>query len=420
MVKLPPEWGTEPVPPEKRILKSIDYFVLWSSLAVGLLVLQAGGLLIPGLSMLEAVSVALLGSVVGSIMLALAGGLGSKYGIPTMVSLRAVLGLKGSYLPTLLNVVQLVGWASFEILIMADAASLAGPFLGPYTRYFWIFVFAGWCMILCFGGPLVVIRQWLEKFAIWFTYGTTIFITYTILSGSSHLLSSQGNGSLPISLALDLVIAMPISWWPLISDYNRFSKSEKSAFVGTVTGYTFANFWFYALGALLALAYFGESIIRSIVSITFGGLALTILLVDETDNGFADIYSAAVSIQNVSPKSRQWKLIAAITMISIFVAASMPGEWQLAYESFLLYIGAIFVPLLGVLFVDFYFIKKRQYSLEEFYASTKHYRIKPLVAWLIGVITYFALYTYTTIGSSIPSFIVSALILYALEKVRAM
>jgi purine-cytosine permease-like protein len=147
MVKLPPEWGVDPVPREKRILKSVDYFVLWSSLAVGLLVLQAGGLLMPSLSMVEAIPVVLLGSMVGSIMLALAGGLGSKHGIPTMVSLRAVLGLNGSYLPTILNVLQLVGWTSFEILIMADAALLAGPLLGSYTRYFWILFFAGICML---------------------------------------------------------------------------------------------------------------------------------------------------------------------------------------------------------------------------------------------------------------------------------
>jgi len=136
MVKLPPEWGTEPVPAEKRSLGIFDYFVLWSSLAVGLLVLQAGGLLIPGLSTVGAIIVAVLGSIVGSLMLGLAGGLGSKYGIPTMVSLRAVLGLKGSYIPTIVNVLQLIGWASFEILIMANSASLiTGPFLGSYTTW---------------------------------------------------------------------------------------------------------------------------------------------------------------------------------------------------------------------------------------------------------------------------------------------
>jgi len=418
MVKLPPEWGTEPVPSEKRILRSFDYFVLWSSLAVGLLVLQAGDLLVPGLSAVGVITVAVLGSLVGSIMLGLAGGLGSKYGIPTMVSLRAVLGLRGSYIATMLNILQLIGWASFEILIMANSALLiTGPFLGSYTTCFWIFIFAFWCMLLSIGGPLIVIRQWLEKFAIWFTYGTTIFITYMVVSNFPQLFAFQGDGSLPITLALDLVIAMPISWWPLISDYNRFSKGEKGAFLGTITGYTFANSWFYALGALLVLAYAGETIISAIVSITFGGLALAILLVDETDNGFADIYSGAVSTQNIMPKIKQWKLIAVITVISIFLAALIPQDWQLTYESFLLYIGAIFVPLLGVLAMDFYIIRKKQYGLEEFYSSAKGFRIKSMLSWFVGIIVYFMLYNYTAFGSSIPSFIISAITLYVLEKV---
>ncbi|MEM3627417.1 MAG: cytosine permease [Candidatus Bathyarchaeia archaeon] len=418
MVKLPPEWGIEPVPADKRILTSVDYFFLWSSLAVGLLVLQAGGLLVPGLSTLEAVGIAVLGSLLGSFMLGLAGSLGSKYGIPTMVSLRAVLGLKGSYLPTILNVIQLVGWASFEIIIMANSALLiTGPFLGAYTVHFWICLFASWCLLLSIGGPLIVVRQWLEKFAIWLTYGTTIFITYVVLTNFPKLFAASGDGSLPLTLALDLVIAMPISWWPLISDYNRFSKSDRGAFLGTVAGYTFANSWFYALGALLVLAYAGQTIISAIVSITFGGLALAILLVDETDNGFADIYSGAVSVQNILPKTKQWKIIVAITVLSIFLAASIPQDWQIAYEGFLLYIGAVFVPLLGVLATDFYIIKKGQYNPEEFYSSAKNLKIKPLFSWLVGILVYFIFYTYTTFGSSIPSFIVSALTLYMLEKV---
>jgi putative hydroxymethylpyrimidine transporter CytX len=417
-LKLPPEWGADPVPSEKRILGLFDYFILWSSLAVGLLVLQAGGLLVPGLSLVEAIAVAVLGSVLGSLMLALAGGLGSKYGIPTMVSLRAVLGLKGSFAPTILNVIQLIGWASFEIIIMANSAiSITGSFLGPYTLHFWIIVFAVWCMLLCVGGPLIVVRHWLEKFAIWFTYGTAIYITYIVLSKFPQLLASTGDGTLSIPLALDLVIAMPISWWPLISDFNRFSKSEKDAFLGTLSGYTFANSWFYALGALLVLAYPGESIIYSIASITFGGLALTLLLVDETDNCFADIYSGAVSIQNISPKTKQLKLVAAITVISVLLAALMPTEWQLAYEGFLLYIGAVFVPLLGVLAVDFYLIRKREYNLEEFYSKTKGLRVKPIISWFIGVIVYFIFYNYPMWGSSIPSFLISAITLYVLEKV---
>jgi NCS1 family nucleobase:cation symporter-1 len=419
LVNFPPEWGTEPVPLDKRVLRSFDCFFLWFSLAVGLLVLQAGGLLIH-LSTVGILAVAIFGSLIGSLMLGLAGGLGSKYGVPTMVSLRAVLGLQGSYLPTVLNVLQLVGWSSFEILIMADSALLiTGSFLGAYTLHFWIVVFAVWCMILSIGGPLVVIRQWLEKFAIWFTTGTTVFITYIVVSHFPQVLAFQGDGTMPITLAIDLVIAMPISWWPLISDYTRFSKTERGAFVGTTAGYTVANAWFYTLGALLVLAYVNQTIISAIVSITFGGLALLILLADETDNGFADIYSGAVSMQNLRPKAKQWKLILAITVISVFLAAVIPSNWQFSYQNFLIFIGAIFVPLLGVLAMDFYVIRKKQYSLDEFYSSARNFRAKPIASWFAGIAAYFAFYYLTTIGSSLPAFAISALMLYVLERVPA-
>jgi NCS1 family nucleobase:cation symporter-1 len=422
-VRLPPEWGTSPVPKEKRTLRSFDYFVLWSSLAVGLLVLQAGGILVPGLSVAEVILIAVLGSVVGSLMLALAGGLGSRYGIPTMVSLRASLGMKGSYIPAVVNAFQLIAWTAFEILIMATSAlAITGQFLGLYTLFFWIVVFAVFCFLLCIGGPLVVVRQWLEKFAIWITFATAAFLTYIVVTRFPQLLTLPGTGSLPMALALDYVIAMPISWWPLISDYTRFSGNERGAFLGTFTGYTFANSWFYALGALLVLAFnvtTGPQIVSAIVSITFGGLALVLLVVDETDNCFADIYSGALSIQNVSPKTKQWKLFIGITLISVVMAALMPQEWQVAYESFLLLIGAVFVPLLGVLSIDFYVIRKRQYKLEDFYSSENSFKATSMVSWLVGVIVYFIMYYFTQLGSSIPSFIVSAALLYALRSNRA-
>src|SRR3990172_3286117 len=108
----PPEWGVDPVPPAARQLRAIDLFVLWSSLGVGLLVLAAGTLLVFlfGLTIAESIVVSVVGSVIGSLMLAGAAHHGSRAGVPTMVSLRPVLGRIGSYVPTALNVFQLLGW----------------------------------------------------------------------------------------------------------------------------------------------------------------------------------------------------------------------------------------------------------------------------------------------------------------------
>src|SRR2546426_11634619 len=140
-VRRPPEWGVEPVPHGLRVLRTFDLFVLWSSLGIGLLVLAAGTLLIfgSGLTLGESAIVALLGSVLGSLMLAAAAHHGSRAGVPTMVSLRPILGRRGSYIPTALNVFQLLGWATFELLVMGiAAATLTGNVFGPSTQLLFI------------------------------------------------------------------------------------------------------------------------------------------------------------------------------------------------------------------------------------------------------------------------------------------
>jgi NCS1 family nucleobase:cation symporter-1 len=418
-IRFPPEWGINPVPIEAKTLRFIDYLVLWSSLGVGLLVFLAGSLLYPSLSMLEVLIVSLIGSIIGSFLLASAGVIGSRYGVPTMVSLRAILGIKGSYFPTFLNIIQLIGWTGFEFIIMSKAAtSIFGDFLGELTEPLWILIFALFCTLLALGGPIAVIRQWLEKAAIWLIYASTIWITIQIFSKPKALTNflTPGLGGLPIPLALDLVIAMPISWWPLISDYNRFAKKDRDAFIGTAIGYTIANTWFYFLGAAI-IAFTGITDIISSISILFlGTLALTLILVDETDNAFADIYSAAVSLQNLFPKIKQRKLILIVVAISVILALTTPLT---RYESFLLMIGALFTPLLGVLFSDFFILRNGKYKNEEFYNKGKTINVKALISWFLGALTYFILVNfYPWIGASLPSFFATIIFNLCFSKLK--
>ena len=109
--------GIEPVPERHRVLGFLDYFVLWADLGVGLLVLLAGTLLVPGLGFWPAMAAIALGTLAGVLLLGLAGVVGSDHGIPSMVGLRPSFGVRGSYLPSLVNVIQLVGFGAFEVII---------------------------------------------------------------------------------------------------------------------------------------------------------------------------------------------------------------------------------------------------------------------------------------------------------------
>lgn len=153
---------------------------------------------------------------------------------------------------------------------------------------------------------------------------------------------------------MDLVIAMPISWLPLVADYTRFASGPRAAFRGTFWGYLLANIWLYTLGAMLVLGA-GASpspagIAAGILALAGGSLAgllfLVGLLVGETDEAFANIYSGALSVQNIFPKLSQKALVVAITLIGAVGAGVLTME---LYESFLFLIGSVFVPLFGIL-----------------------------------------------------------------------
>lgn len=424
-VRTPPEYGIEPVKEEYRCLGFLDYFILWSSLGVGLLVLLAGTLLVPALSFRDALLAIIIGTAIGNIPLVLAGWIGSEYAIPTMVTIRPSFGIRGSYFSSILNLIQLIGWTSFEIIIMAKAAdTISIATIGYSNITLWIILFTIICIAMAIGGPLLIIRYWLEKFAIWIVYGTSIWIAYYILSKVDFfdLLAIEGQGGLPFLLAIDLVIAMPISWMPLAADYLRFSKDSKRASAGMYSGYFLANFLFYTLGILFVLGAGISDPIIAISTVAYGIPALLLILVDETDNAFADIYSATVSVQNMLPRLSQKMLILVIGVIGMLMALIVPIA---QYTSFLLLIGSLFIPLFGIVITDYFFVKRRKYITEELYLQHGRYwyqrglNIRAVVAWSFGVFSYHLIVAYASwLGGSIPSFIIAAIIYFILMGVK--
>ena len=449
-LQTPPEWGIAPVPREHRLLGFFDYAVLWGDLGVGLLVLAAGALLVPGLGLGQALLAIVVGTLIGNFLLALAGVLGSNYGIPTMVSLRGVLGVRGSYLPTILNVIQLIGWGAFEIIIMAQVANtIAEKVFGVSIYLFWAALFAIFCTLLAVGGPLVVVRQWLEKFAIWLVVLTTAILTAYLLTHYDvpALMTRPGNGQLSFWLGVDLVIAMPVSWLPLISDYNRFARTTGRAFWGTYIGYFISNVWFYGLGALMVLALQADDVIAALAALAagitvaglpVGWLGLLVILADETDNAFADIYSAAVSGQNMLPHARQRWLAIVIGVLCFVLAAIVPLS---QYEGFLFLLGSFFVPLFGVLVADYFVLRRGRYDMKQIYETSGLYwysrgvNVWAVVAWLVGVIAYQLIAPSVTLpgilnswhetiaqsmpwlGASIPSFVLPLVLYLVLARV---
>ena len=416
-----PQWGIEPVPLKYRLIRGTEYFILWSSLGVGLLVFSAGSFL-SSARFADAIFAIIIGSVAGSFLLALAGKIGSDNAVPSLISMRPSFGIQGSYIPAILNVMQLIGWTIFEIMIMSKAAEMLVNGIIPY--YAWAIIIGSFIALLGIAGPLTVIKRWIGKFSIWIVYGSTAIILLSlltsgnlskILSASTMTASTTSITTMSFFTALDLVIAMPISWMPLVADYNRFAHNSKGAFRGTLVGFSVTNILFYFGGLLL-----GRSDVVAIISVIqslFFGFLLLVLLADEADNAFADVYSAAVSAQNIFHKVNQRYLIIGFTAISTILAILVPIS---EYQTFILLIGAVFVPLFGVVLSDYYIVKHQKYDVKNTMYGKDALRIgsPAIISWAFGVLMYYLLSSLSPIyipqlsaaGATIPSLVGSSLL----------
>ncbi len=368
----------DPVP---RTLRVVDIAALWGNLGVSLLGFTGAiFVLVPvstPMSLAAAATALLVGTVLGTLGVAAAGYPGSVTGAPSMVLLRGLFGTRPSYLPTLLNIVQLVGWTTFELVTIATAMH---QIAGDVPR--WAYVLAGGVIT-----TLLALRPlgWIRVLRKYVTIAVLVALVYLFAQLLRHPLPGFGDGSWSgFWIAVDTVVGVSVSWVPLVSDYSRHARSPRAAFAGTFLGYSVTQIACYALGlvTLVTVAHSDpDKIFGSFMAVPLGTLAFGILAVRELDQSFADTYSTAVSIQNFRPRWDRRALALGVGAVATVCALALNIN---DYENFLLLIGAVFVPLLGALVVDYFVIRRGRWDLGE----TVPPRWATLVPWALGFVAY--------------------------------
>ena len=376
-------------------------------------------MLAPGLGLAGAVLAIALGTGVGVLLLGAAGVIGSDTGLSAMGTLRLSLGSHGARLPALLNLLQLVGWGSFEIIVMRDAASLLGARTFGETSAWnspmlWTLCFGALATLLAVSGPLAFVRKVLRAWGIWLLLGACLWLTWNLFAKAdlAELWGRAGDGSMSLAVGFDIVIAMPLSWLPLIADYSRFGKRAKNVFGGTALGFFIGNFWLMSLGVAYTLAFAPSGEVNALLLALAGaglGIPLLLILLDESENAFADIHSAAVSSATLS-RLKVEHLALAIGVICTLIALLAPLA---QYQNFLLLIGSVFAPLFGVVLVDHFILRKRSAV-----AGSAALRGSALIAWLGGVVTYHVLANlYPELGATLPALILAGLLQLVLGRI---
>ena len=340
------------MPDRLRTLGLLDTTLLWTNLGISLLVLVLPAYF--DLPLRDALAATLVGAVIGNAMLATAALIGADARVPTMVLQRAPLGRRGSYLATGLNILQCLGWAIFELIVIATAAGLlCDKLFGFEVVWLWKLVFGGLAAMLALLGPVGFVRRFVKKFAIWAVLASVVYLAWWILDGANlGNMWTEGGHKGSFWIAVDTVVAVTVSWAPLVADYTRFSRDRRSAFFGVGIGYLLPTLFQFGFGSILVLSRGVDPSHPELILVAIAGggaaaaLALLALTVDETDEAFANVYSAAVSTQNLVHACRNAPSIVGASVIATVGALAIDMR---SYQRFLLLLGAVFVPLLGVL-----------------------------------------------------------------------
>jgi nucleobase:cation symporter-1, NCS1 family len=428
--------GIEPTPIEERNLGGWDFFLLWAGAAVSLAEIWAGSLVVP-LGVELGLWAILLGHLIGNTPFALGGLMGSRWGIPSMVSVRPSFGIRGSYFAAALNVIQLVGWTAVMLIVCGQAADAISKFYGFSSLNLWIILSGVVTTLWAVIGHRF--WKWLQRTSVFVLLVLCIAMTYIVFREYGWGILSQipRKREFPFMIGMDLVIAMPISWLPLVSDYSRFATDSKRSFWGTWIGYFVVSSWMYLIGLMATLATQSpdpSGVVMNLM-LKFGWAipALIIVLFSTFTTTFLDIYSTAISSLNIFPKLGERTGIWIGGILGIIVAIIFPSI--LDYEHFLLFIGAMFCPLFGIVLVDYFLLRRKVIDLEDLYKREGKYwfskGINPIaiIAWAIGFAIYLGFSPMLMekvlqikaafpwpLGSSLPSMILAGLIYWFLRK----
>jgi len=395
-----------PVSDEQRVFGWYAHASLWFSLGVGLLVIQIGAYLVPAMGTQQALLAIVTGSVLGAGLLAWVAKIGCDTGLSSAGLMHQVFGSAFARLPVLLNIVQLIGWTTFELVVMRDGtlamtegSTWSSPLL---TTLLW----GGVLTLLMTSSMLGLVRSFVSRFGLPLVVLSLVWLSWQFLGllqaqGLQAFWNKPGTGEMGFLSAMDLVIAMPVSWLPLIADYARHGKNSRSAFSGSWLGYTIANIWCYALGVMVVSVSAPDANLVNTLLLAQGGLlALGLILLDEIDNAYGDVYSAAVNSHSLwsGLSSRQWGL--GIAVLCTVLALFLPMH---SLEPFLLMLSSVFVPLFGVI------LGRLGFGMTS--SNLQRVDKSAAAAWLAGVAVFHLCVQFAPEwGSALPSLVVTLLL----------
>ncbi len=337
---------------EKTQLSGLNLFFLWFGAAVSVAEILTGGYLAE-LGAVKGLWAIILGHLAGTILLVLAGLIGFRERLPAIMSTRISFGKQGSYIISLINILQLVGWTAIMIIEGGMAMNVIGRTLWNFNHPTFMS-----CLIGLFVGLWVFwgvkgFKRINTLAALLLLILTTVMSWVVLAHPSAATDMAKQKGA--FGAGFELSVIMPLSWFPLISDYTSLARTKKGALIAPFCGYFLGSCWMYAIGMAGGLLSGSPDPTKIMLAANLGLMAMAILGLSTVTTTFLDVYSAGISLINIFPRLNDRMAAVGFTLIGTATALVFPID---RYTEFLYVLGSVFSPLIAILLTDYFLLRK--------------------------------------------------------------
>mgnify|MGYP000845139888 FL=1 len=340
------------------------------------------------------------GHIIGCFLLFLAGLIGARTRRSAMETVKMAFGARGGLLFAALNVFQLVGWTSIMIYDGALAANTvmdAGHWL--------------WCLVI---GILIIVWirigilriERVNAVAMTGLFLLTVLLC-SVIWGSAEATGSPAGETMSFAMALELSIAMPLSWLPLISDYTREAEKPAAAVAVSALVYGLVSCWMYFIGMGAAILTGESDIAQIMLHAGLGVAGLGVVILSTVTTTYLDAYSAGVSSESVVRSVSGRTVGIGVTILGAVAASLYPMD---DITGFLYIIGSVFAPMIAVQIASYFLLRED--------AAGRSVHTVNLAVWFIGFLCYRWLMTLDTpVGSTLPTMAITLLLALAAHRI---
>ena len=379
-------------------MTTLQSALIWFGAGVSIAEILTGTYFAP-LGMARGVAAILIGHVIGGVMMFLAGLIGGRTGKSAMETVKMSFGGRGGLFFAALNILQLVGWTA--IMIYDGALAVDGIF--STGRWIWCLVIGGLILLWIAIGITNLGR--INTISMTALFVLTLILSVIIFRNAG--VSSPVCDELTFGAAVELAVAMPLSWLPLISDYTREAEKPVQATLVSVVTYGLISVWMYVIGMGAAILTGESDIARIMVQAGLGIAALIILILSTVTTTFLDAWSAGISTESLSAKISGKTVALVVTVIGTVGAIIFNMD---DITGFLYLIGSVFAPMIAVQIADYFILKKDR--------SKKAVSTRNLVLWLIGFVIYRLLMRIDIpVGNTLPDMAVTIALCLAADRI---